>query len=230
MPAGPTPRTARGESARLTIGKVIARLRPEFPDLSVSKVRFLEAEGLLTPTRTGSGYRTYTDQDVDRLRYILAAQRDHFWPLRVIREALEALDQGESATEPEAPPRPLRMTGEDLAAAAGAQESLVEALVRIGVIGGNTSGRFTAEDLRILQSVVWLQQFGLEPRHLRPFKATADREVGLIEQMLAPSARGGRQARAGQIARHLQTIHAALVSKGLGGVLSTGSEGSTVEG
>lgn len=230
MPAGPSPRATRIESPRLTIGKVIARLRPEFPQLSVSKVRFLEAEGLLTPTRTGSGYRTYTDHDVERLRYILAAQRDHFWPLRVIREALEALDQGGSAVEPEAPPRPLRLTGGDLAAAAGAEESLVESLVRIGVLGGNASGRFTAEDLQILQSVVWLQQFGLEPRHLRPFKATADREVGLIEQMLAPSARGGRQARGGQIARHLQTIHAALVSKGLGGVLSTGPEGSTVEG
>ncbi|MGA8045568.1 MAG: MerR family transcriptional regulator [Dermatophilaceae bacterium] len=229
MPAGPTPRSARRESTRLTIGKVIARLRPEFPDLSVSKVRFLEAEGLLTPTRTGSGYRTYTDHDIERLRYILAAQRDHFWPLRVIRDALEALDKGEAAARPEAPPRPLRLTAEDLAAAAGAEDSLVESLVLMGVIGGNTIGRFTAEDLQILQSVVWLQQFGLEPRHLRPFKATADREVGLIEQMLAPSARGGRQARAGQIARHLQTIHAALVSKGLGGVLSTGSQGSTVE-
>ena len=230
MPAGQTPRATRAATTRLTIGKVIARLRPEFPDLSVSKVRFLEAEGLLTPTRTGSGYRTYTDRDVERLRYILAAQRDHFWPLRVIREALEALDRGEPAVAPVDPPRPLRLTGETLAAAAGAEEALVESLVRIGILGGNTSGRFTAEDLQILEAGGWLQQFGLEPRHLRPFKATADREVGLIEQMLAPSARGGRQARAGQIAGHLQTIHAALVSKGLGGVLSTGREGSTVEG
>jgi DNA-binding transcriptional MerR regulator len=230
MPAGPSPRAARAEPARLTIGKVIARLHPEFPDLTVSKVRFLEAEGLLTPTRTGSGYRTYTDGDVDRLRYILAAQRDHFWPLRVIREALEALDSGRTASAPEAPPRPLRLTRADLAAAAGADDSLVESLVRMAVIGGDASGRFTAEDLQILESVVWLQQFGLEPRHLRPFKATADREVGLIEQMLAPSGRGGRQALAGQIARRLQTIHGALVSKGLGGVVSSGYEGSTVEG
>ncbi|KAB7743015.1 MerR family transcriptional regulator [Nostocoides sp. F2B08] len=231
MPAGPTPRPARAASTtRLTIGKVIARLSPEFPDLSVSKVRFLEAEGLLTPTRTGSGYRTYSDRDVERLRYILAAQRDHFWPLRVIREALETLDRGESTATPVPPPRPLRLTADDLADAADADASLVASLVDMGVLGGDVSGRFTAEDLQILEAVVWLQQFGLEPRHLRPFKATADREVGLIEQMLAPSGRGGRQARAGQIARHLQTIHAALVSKGLGGVLSTGQEGSTVEG
>jgi DNA-binding transcriptional MerR regulator len=230
MPAGPTPRPVRSEPARLTIGKVIARLRPEFPELTVSKIRFLEAEGLLTPIRTGSGYRTYTDRDVERLRYILTAQREHFWPLRVIREALEALDQGASAAEPEPPPRRLRLTGADLAATAGADETLVESLVRVGVLGGDPSGRFTAEDLQILESVVWLQQFGLEPRHLRPFKATADREVGLVEQMLAPSGRGGRQARAAEIARRLQTIHAALVAKGLGGAIASGREGSTVEG
>ena len=230
MPVGRIPRVTRNDPARLTIGKVIARLRPEFPELTVSKVRFLETEGLISPTRTGSGYRTYTEGDVERLRYILAAQRDHFWPLRVIREALESLDRGDAAVEPEAPPRPLRLTGGELAAAAGAEQSLVENLTGMGMLGGDVGGRYGVEDLQILESVVWLQQFGLEPRHLRPFKATADREVGLIEQMLAPSARGGRRARAGQVARHLQTIHAALVSKGLGGSVSTGREGSTVEG
>ena len=90
MPAARSPRPPSG-GASLTIGKVIARLRPDFPDLSVSKVRFLESEGLLTPHRSGAGYRRYTESDVDRLRYILTAQRDHFWPLRVIRDALDAI-------------------------------------------------------------------------------------------------------------------------------------------
>ena len=79
----------------MTIGAVLAALKPDFPDVSISKLRFLEAEGLVTPARTGSGsYRSYTTEDLDRLRYVLTAQRDHFWPLKVIREALDALDRG----------------------------------------------------------------------------------------------------------------------------------------
>ena len=222
MQAGPSPRTSRSDPARLTIGKVIAELQEEFPDLSVSKVRFLEAEGLLTPTRTGSGYRTYSTTDVERLRYILTAQRDHFWPLRVIKDALDAIDRGEGAALPEPPPRPMRLTREDLAAAAGGDEVLVESLIGLGVLSVDSGQRYMAEDLQIVEAVLWLRQFGLEPRHLRPFKTTADREVGLIEQMLATSDRRARQERAAAISRRLQTIHAALVSKGLGGVLSTG--------
>ena len=111
MPAARSPRPPSG-GASLTIGKVIARLRPDFPDLSVSKVRFLESEGLLTPHRSGAGYRRYTESDVDRLRYILTAQRDHFWPLRVIRDALDARDRGEDVVHPAEPPRRVRLSAQ----------------------------------------------------------------------------------------------------------------------
>lgn len=134
MPAGPSPRRGAQQDVLLTIGKVIALLEPDFPDLSVSKIRFLEAEGLITPSRSGSGYRKYTDADVERIRYILAAQRDHFWPLKVIREALDALDRGEELPEVVAPQRAERLTAAELAAAADATPALVEDLSGVGLI------------------------------------------------------------------------------------------------
>ena len=92
-----------GSPGSRTIGAVLAALTPDFPDLTISKIRFLEAEGLVTPHRAGSGYRTYTDRDIDRLRYVLTAQRDRFWPLKVIRDALDAMDRGLTPGEPEGP-------------------------------------------------------------------------------------------------------------------------------
>lgn len=225
MPAAPSPRSAAGSDrtaphrrapAHLTIGKVIALLQPDFPDLALSKIRFLESEGLITPERTGSGYRKYSDSDVERLRYILTVQREHFWPLKVIREALEARDLGEEAALPQAPQRSTRLTAAELCEAADASAPLVDALVAGGLLSPDATGRFGSEDLQILESVVWLESFGIEPRHLRPFKAAADRELGLIEQMLAPSAPGkDRRARATQMAAQLRAIHVALISKGL---------------
>lgn len=231
MPAAPSPRHPPSDGALLTIGKVMARLAPDFPDLTVSKIRFLEAEGLLTPRRTGSGYRRYSEADVERLRYVLTAQRDHFWPLRVIRDALAALDRGEDTEVPAVPPRRVRVTAEGLAAQTGAEPTLIDALIGVGLIGPDPAGRFGDADVQIVESVLWLQEFGLEPRHLRSFKAAADREVGLVEQMLAPSSRGrDREARASQIAQRLLLIHGALVTRGLGGSTGDPRAGSTVEG
>jgi DNA-binding transcriptional MerR regulator len=218
-----------GQQPSLRIGAVIARLESDFPDLTVSKIRYLESEGLLSPQRAGSGFRRYSESDVERLRYILTAQREHFWPLRVIREALEARDRGEAAAVVTAPPRRLRLSGPDLAAAAGAEPALVEQLTAVGVLVADPLGRFGREDLQIVEAVVALQEYGLEPRHLRPFKTAADREIGLVEQMLAGSSRGGgRQAQAVRIAQRLTAIHAALVSRGLGGG-EVGRAESTVE-
>lgn len=229
MPADPRPRPVPGRGASLTIGKVLEQLLPEFADLSVSKVRFLEAEGLLAPHRSGSGYRRYTHADVERLRYILTAQRDHFWPLRVIGEALEALDRGERAAAPILPPRRVRPSAADLAVVAGGDVALIDDLIGVGLLSADAAGRFGPEDQQIVESVLSLQEYGLQPRHLRPFKATADREIGLVEQMLAPSSKGrDRQVRAMQIAQHLSLIHGALVTKGLGGAAATGRAGSTV--
>lgn len=216
MPADPSPRQSARQVAPLTIGKVIAQLEADFPDLSISKIRFLESEGLIAPQRSGSGYRKYSQDDVERIRYILTAQRDHFWPLKVIREALEAMDRGEELPPVVTPHRTVRLTSEELASTAGATPALVEALASVGLISPDGSGRFGPQDLQILESAAWLEEFGLEPRHLRPFRAAADREVGLVEQMLAPTAPGReRQALAGEMARRLLEIHAALVRKGL---------------
>ncbi len=90
-------------SAKMTIGAVLDRLKPDFPDISISKIRFLESEGLITPTRTASGYRSFTEDDVSRLEYILSAQRDRFWPLKVIKDALDAMDRGLAPPEADQP-------------------------------------------------------------------------------------------------------------------------------
>ena len=221
MPAARSPRPGSGRDAALTIGKVIAALQADFPDLSVSKIRFLEAEGLLSPGRTPAGYRTYTAADVERLRFILTAQRDNFWPLKVIRAALEeqSIETVEIASDRST--RPVRLTAEDLAAAGGVDAEVIDQLIAGALIGADGSGRFGAADRRIVEAVAALRGYGLETRHLRPFKAAADREIGLLEQMLAPSARGGgrdRAARAAEIAGHLLAIHGALLQKGLADV------------
>lgn len=221
MPADPSrsPSTTRPARGHLTIGKVIERLEPEFPDLAVSKIRFLESEGLLSPERSGSGYRRYSDSDVERLRYILTAQRDHFWPLKVIRAALDAQDRGSQAPAAVEPPQETRLTGAELADRTGAAPALLEALDTAGLIATDGSGRYGGEDQQVVEAVVWLQEFGVEPRHLRPLRTAADRQVGLVEQMLAPSAPGReRQARAGQMAQRLLDIHVALVRKGVAGL------------
>ena len=198
---------------------MIALLEPEFPELAVSKIRFLEAEGLITPDRSGSGYRKYSEADVERLRFILTAQRDHFWPLKVIREALERQDRGATAPSVTAPPREVRLSQAELIETAGGDDALVESLMAVGLITADGSGRFGAEDQQIIDAVVWLADFGIEPRHLRPFKTAADRELGLVEQMLAPSAPGReRRARAGQMAQRFLDIHSALIRKGLSGL------------
>ena len=149
----------------MSIGAVLAALAADFPDVSISKIRFLEAEGLLAPERTGSGYRTFSTDDLERLRYILTAQRDRFWPLKVIREALDKLERGlEPAPGQTAPSRPqvpagatdpdlptafelgrrgdLRLTGDELRDAAGLDQPTFEALSTFGLLRPDSSGHF----------------------------------------------------------------------------------------
>jgi DNA-binding transcriptional MerR regulator len=227
------PRSSSGRP--LTIGAVLARLREEFPDVSISKIRFLEAEGLIEPERTPSGYRQFSAADVERLAYILRAQRDHFWPLKVIKESLEALDRGLTpdtgpsgrpvaptpAPDPDVPdlsgPRSaLRLTAAEVAASAGAEPELVDALVGFGLVRPDAAGYFDEDDLRIVHSAEGLARFGLEARHLRAFRTAADREVGLVEQ--AAAGRPARTAAADrvEVARLCLQLHAALVRAGLG--------------
>lgn len=223
--------------ARLTIGKVLAALRDEFPDISPSKIRFLEAEGLIEPERTPSGYRTYSTRDIARLRYVLVAQRDRYWPLKVIRDALDAIDRGlpdpgdtagalPSAPAPLADPEvpsgaqlstsaPLTLTPRELREAAGLDKVTYAALVDHGLLQPGPSGHFDEHDLAVAGAAQALSQHGLEPRHLRPFRTAADREIALAEQLLVTTRGDSRLDRAAEIVSACLRLHVALVKAGL---------------
>lgn len=198
---------AADRGGTMSIGAVLASLREDFPDVTISKIRFLEAEGLVEPQRAPSGYRRFTHHDVERLRYVLAAQRDHYLPLKVIREHLDAIDRG---LRPGAPlgrpgvprevgrvdgPAPdeltrdgaeVTLTRAELVAAAGTTDKQVAALEQHGLVQATRSGHFDADALAITRICVDLAAFGLEPRHLRPFRTAADREIDLVEQAVGP--------------------------------------------
>lgn len=232
---------ARGApGSRLSIGRVLAVLRPDFPDVTISKIRFLEAEGLVRPERTPSGYRSFSEDDVERLRFVLTAQRDRFWPLRVIREALDARDRGLEVPDalgarthvPDlgadeevpavstllGPDRELRLTRTELAKATGLDAATIEALLTYGLLTPDSGGHFDARALQVAHAASALAAYGLEPRHLRPFRTAADREIGLLRQVSAP-ARGrsddAGRAMAAEVLHHCIALHTALVKAGL---------------
>jgi len=233
--------------AYLSIGEVLAKLRPEFPDVTISKIRFLEAEGLVEPARTSSGYRKFGPDEIERLRYVLSAQRDRYLPLRVIKEHLDALDRGlEPPGEPGGPPRvpmsivatggmpdaeafarepaDLRLSRGELLEAAGLDGEQLTQLESYGLLTRRPgSAHYDGNALAVAKAVAEMGTFGLEARHLRSFKSAADREVGLVEQVIAPlqQQRGTEaQARADEIVRELSALsvrlHAALVRAALG--------------
>jgi len=220
----------------LTIGKVLDALREEFPEVSISKIRFLEVEGLVEPSRTPAGYRTYSASDVDRLRYVLRAQRDRFWPLRVIRDALDALDRGlEPSADAHARPRPpgpeddpdvpdavslvagreVRLTRDELAASTGLELATITSLEGFGVVTSGSDGLFSGADLQAAYAAAGLAAYGIEARHLRPFRTAADREVGLVEQAMSTRRANGRAKDEAEVARLCLQLHAALVKGGL---------------
>jgi DNA-binding transcriptional MerR regulator len=228
----------------MNIGEVLALLRPEFPDVTISKIRFLEAEGLIQPERTRSGYRQFSRDDVSRLRYVLAAQRDQYLPLKVIKEHLDAIDRGlepdtPTAAGPRVPrglsltgglpgpddflrePREIRLSRGELLTASGLAEDQLAQLEQYGLVT-TRGGYYEAEALIIAKTVQEMSRFGIEARHLRGFRSAADREIGLVEQVITPIARQrGRaaMARAEEAARELSALsvrlHAALVKAGL---------------
>lgn len=228
----------------MSIGEVLAHLHADFPDITISKIRYLEGEGLVEPERTPAGYRKFTHADVERLRYVLAVQRDHYLPLRVIREHLDALDRGlEPPPIPGAAPRvprlvgdtasagperfgagpELRLTREELLAVAPADEDLVASLESFGILSPLPgTGLYDAEAVTITRAAVELTRFGIEPRHLRPFRTAAEREAALVEQVVAPLRRRrgpaapGRAEEAGrEVAALCLRLHAALVKTAL---------------
>jgi DNA-binding transcriptional MerR regulator len=212
---------ASGTPARgsVSIGQVLDELSPEFPDISPSKIRFLEAEGLIQPLRSSSGYRRFSAADIKRLRFILTAQRDEYLPLRVIKERLDALDgaAAQGAAGAVGVP-PVAMTRSELLAAAGATEELLTELEDYGLIRRARS--YGTRTLSVLRSAVRLGEYGVQPRHLRAVKAAADRETALVEQAVAPMTRqkGSREPAlraARDLAGHIARLHATLVEDGL---------------
>ena len=211
---------ASGTPARgsVSIGQVLDELSPEFPDISPSKIRFLEAEGLIQPLRSSSGYRRFSSADIKRLRFILTAQRDEYLPLRVIKERLDALDGAAAKGSAAGAVPPVAMTRSELLAAAGAAEELLAELEDYGLIRRARS--YGTRTLSVLRSAVRLGEYGVQPRHLRAVKAAADREAALVEQAVAPMTRqkGSREPalRAAQdLAEHIARLHATLVEDGL---------------
>jgi DNA-binding transcriptional MerR regulator len=192
-----------------SIGEVLVSLKAEFPDVTISKIRFLESEGLISPERTSSGYRKFHEPDVDRLRMILKLQRDEYLPLKVIRERLE--DGGESDLAEEAPSLPKPETGEsgrdeeldeplpaaqlsaeELAAAAGVDPEVLEALASFAILKPREVGgerRFGGDDLVILRIVKAFFKYGVEARHLTMYRHFADREAAFFQQIVTPMLR-----------------------------------------
>ncbi len=229
----------------MNIGQVLDVLRTEFPTITIPKIRFLEDKGLIKPERTPSGYRKFAAVDVDRLRYVLTMQRDHYLPLKVIGEHLEAIDRGlePPPIEPVVPTVPtvaltadgmpsaesfsrrdsLRLSRRELIKIAEISEELLEQLEQFGLITSRTgTGHYDTDALVIAQTASELAGFGFEPRHLRAFRAAADREVGLVEQVIAPL-KNGRDAAAraraddtvSEMAALSVRLHATLVKAGL---------------
>jgi len=231
--------------ARMNIGEVLELLRGDHPNISIPKIRFLEDKGLIKPERTPSGYRKFSHGDVERLRYILRMQRDHYMPLKVIGEHLDAIDRGLEPPPiqdvvPTVPTVQLgqdglpgadsflarsdvRLSRKELLKIAEIDESTLDQLEQHGLIKARPgTGHFDSDALVVARTAAELAEFGLEPRHLRAFKAAADREVGLVEQVTAPL-RNGRdaaaEARADEAAAEIAALsirlHATLVKAGL---------------
>jgi DNA-binding transcriptional MerR regulator len=206
--------SSRASAANVGIGQVLAQLRPEFPDISPSKIRFLEAEGLITPERAESGYRRFAVADIERLRFILTAQRDEYLPLRVIKERLDALSGNGAGAAASA----AALTRSELLEATGADEALLAELEDYGLV--RHARTYGTEALTVVRCAVAVREYGIQPRHLRAVKAAADREISLVEQVVAPLARqkGSREPAlraARDVAGHIARLHAMLVEDGL---------------
>ena len=224
-----SPTRASGGSSLLSIGQVLARLSPEFPDLSPSKLRFLEERNLVTPSRTESGYRKFSSTDLERLRLVLSMQRDYYLPLKVIRSYLDDLDAGRepvlpggaTVTAPSMLSGDRRLSRAELIKESGANAMLLnDAITASLVVAGD---HFGDDALAVLRALVELQRSGIEPRHLRGFRAAAERELGLIESALIPvtrrkdaSSRAKALEMAREIAGHLEIVRSSLIRSALG--------------
>ncbi|WP_408610628.1 MerR family transcriptional regulator [Lentzea terrae] len=191
MPAG------RPQRGGLSIGAVLSQLRPEFPEVTISKIRFLEAEGLVRPARTASGYRQFSTADVERLRFVLSAQRDRYLPLKVIREQLDAAQVDSTA-----------VTRVELLAQTGISAEQLSQLERDGLLRAGPGGRFTTEDITALRTIRTMTGLGVEREHLRAVRAAADHEVVLLKSFSDPET-------VRELADLFTSLHTLLVRAGL---------------
>ena len=197
----------------LSIGQVLARLTPEFPALSASKLRFLEVQGIVNPMRTESGYRKFSPTDLERLRVALTLQRDHYLPLARIRDYLDDIDAGHdpvtpTAVPPSIVPAPRRYRRAELLTAAGAAPQLLNDAISTGIIAA--ADAYTDQTLAVLRALVALDRHGIEPRHVRTLRQSAEREVALIESALAPLLRRGDAASRGKVSELAPEIAARI--------------------
>jgi DNA-binding transcriptional MerR regulator len=221
LPEAATPDNGRPRQKAVTIGAVCKALELEFPDISISKIRYLEDQKLLSPRRTAGGYRLYTQDDVQRLRTILRLQRDEFLPLRVIRQELAGGRGGEREVAPGADPRALRRTSvtvkepaalyslQDVVDETGTDPKLVAELIDFGVIKGETRAGtryFDDTDREIVRAVSELARYGVGGRNLRVFRTSADREAQLLQSILAPSLRSRNPERRKEAVEALENL------------------------
>ncbi|UNX53158.1 MerR family transcriptional regulator [Georgenia sp. TF02-10] len=228
---GPTPWPPDvSHEPSMSIGAVLGVLKPEFPAVTISKLRFLEEQGLVSPRRTGSGYRKYSRADVERIRYALTAQRDAYLPLRVIREQLADLDAGHAVTPPSrarvvtrdgelvAPPSGARVSAAEISELTGATEAELDELALAGLITADSRGRFPGRAVQVVQAALALGRHGISARHLRTVRTSAERQADVIDQVVAPlraqrsgAARERGAARAAELAELYTRLHAELL-------------------
>jgi DNA-binding transcriptional MerR regulator len=235
--------TEGAELARLGIGQVLEELHTEFPELSISKIRYLESQGLLDPQRTPAGYRKFTFADIERLRFILR-QQEQYWPLSKIREVLDQMDRGQvpdvslngtrvphlALAEDGLPSvetfresrSQLRLSREELLESSGLEGHVLDAVEEFGLISRRpTQTYYDGDDLQVASLVADFAELGLEPRHLRHFGAQADREASLVDQVVSPRSRSLDQEAAEQAAATLAALsvrlHTVLVRNRLRG-------------
>jgi DNA-binding transcriptional MerR regulator len=222
IPDDDPPAEGAGGAARadgsLTIGAVCDLLQADFPSISISKIRYLEDQKLISPKRTPGGYRLYSPLEVERLRTILRLQRDEFLPLRVIRQELESSTTGAFSVANQAkqlkraqlaePAPTRRYSAEEILATTGADPGLLRALEEYGLVGGRMGEGFDESDREVVQTALELASYGVEPRHLRIFRVAAEREAGLLEQLLAVGIRSRNPERRREALEALENLAA----------------------
>ena len=230
-PTGPEPKPEK----TMRIGEVLKLLTPDFPDITLSKIRYLESEGLVFPQRTSSGYRKYVNADVERLHYVLTTQKKTYMPLKQIKKQLDAMDScsvipitkaatAQTIISPEEFRKPAitRLSDVEIAEKAGVELQFVIDLANVGIIGPDQSGFFTADDIQVVSTASALSEFGIDARHLKSVKNAASRQADLISQVVTPLVRSnkdGAREQAEEMSRQMSalvvSLHAILVKNEL---------------